>query len=180
MLTVIVPAREEYDDENGFVKIEGGTFTIEHSLLSVSKWEAKWKTPFFGKNEKTIEQVVDYIKCMTIEKNVDPKLYSALTEKNYSDINAYIHDPMTATTFSSMEEQESKIKKGRTMTSELIYYYMAAAQIPYECERWHLGRLMALLKIAEIESKGPQKMSKADTRRHYAAVNKARRAKYHK
>lgn len=182
MFKVIVPDREEYDDDSGFITIVGGSFTIEHSLLSISKWESKWKTPFFGLEEKTIEQTIDYVKCMTIEDDVDPEIYYKLTEQNYQDINDYIHDPMTATTFTTYEEQQSKIggKKSRLITSELIYYYMAAAQIPFECETWNLNRLMTLLKIAEIESHEPKKMNKAATKNHYNSVNKARRAKYHK
>lgn len=179
MFEVIVPDREEYDDENGFVLIKGGRFTVEHSLLSISKWESKWKTPFIGIAEKTPEQTLDYIKCMTLDKNVDPEIYTKLTEANLRGIDSYIHDPMTATTFSELQEKKAGFGRGRVVTSELIYYYMTAYQIPVEFEKWHINRLMTLIKICSIENEPPKKMSKSDLAKRNSALNAARRAKYH-
>lgn len=179
MLEIIVPSREEYDDINGFVNIEGGSFTIEHSLLSISKWEAKWKKAFFGIKEKTLEETIDYIKCMTLSKNVNPDIYNRLTEKNYIDINDYIHDPMTATTFSELQEKQGSLGRGRIITSELIYYYMTAYQIPVEFEKWHINRLMTLIKICNIENQPQKKMSPKELAKRNSALNAARRAKYH-
>lgn len=180
MLEIIVPDREDYDEViEEYVTLKGGRFTIEHSLLSISKWESKWKIPFFGLTEKTIEQTIDYIKCMTIDKNIDKNIYANLTDSNIYAINDYIHDPMTATTFSELEEKRGGLGRGRLITSELIYYYMTAYQIPVEFERWHINRLMTLIKICNIENQPAKKMSKSDLARRNASLNAARRAKMH-
>ena len=154
------------------------TLKLEHSLLAVSKWESKWKVPFLtlGKDFKG-EKLVDYIRCMTIAPKVDPNVYYALSNENIKDIVQYIDDPMTATTIKDMPRG----KKGQThitvVTSEVIYYWMSALHIPFEeCQKWHLNRLMTLIKIASIEQEPPKKMSRGAAMDQQRAIMAARRA----
>lgn len=132
MLEITIPAGEAYDERSGeFITFEGQTLRLEHSLLSLSKWESKWHKAFFSKKEKTPEETIDYIRCMVLTKNVNPNAYLFLTENNVQQINAYIEDPMTATTFYDSNQGKSG---NETVTSELIYYWMVALNIPWTCE----------------------------------------------
>lgn len=148
------------------------TLTLEHSLVSLSKWEAKWKKPFLIQKELTHEQTIDYIRCMTITQNVDPRVYAGITDEIIDEINAYIKDPMTATWFAkdNKKNQESVI-----ITSERIYYWMSCCQLPSSCEKWHLNRLFTLLKICELESRPKKKIPQKDTAAQYRALNAKRR-----
>ena len=123
-----------------------------------------------SKNEKTVEQTIDYIRCMTITQNIDDDVYYGLSTKNVEDINNYIQAPMTATTF----RKETK-KSSEVVTSELIYYWMVALNIPMECQRWHLNRLLTLIRICNIKNTPPKKMSKRELMSRNAALNAARR-----
>ena len=152
------------------------TLQLEHSLISISKWESKWNKAFLSKNEKTYEETVDYIKCMTITQNVDPSVYLRLTNENIEQINQYIDAPMTATYF--MEDDDKKPSR-ETITAELIYYWMIALNIPFECQKWHLNRLLTLVKVCNIKNAPPKKRSKGDIMRRNAKLNAARRAKHH-
>ena len=179
MLTVIVPPGEMFDEENEiFIKTKGGTLQLEHSLISISKWEAKYKKPFLD-TEKSLEETLDYIRCMTVNPNVDSSVYLALTDENILDISRYISDPMSATTFSEIPGQSKLGGRERKITSELIYYYMVAYQIPVEFEKWHINRLMTLIKICNIENQEPKKMSRSELAARNRSLNAARRAKYH-
>lgn len=186
MLTITIPANAgtEYYDEakNEFVSIgklnKPVTLHLEHSLVSVSKWEAKWHKPFLGTGrksdkEKTREEIKDYIKCMTLDKNVPDMAYDCLTNDNISEIEAYITNPMTATTFGAEQQ------KGRReiVTSELIYYWMVALNINFECEKWHLNRLLTLIRICNIMNQPKKKVSQKDQAARYAKMNKERRAR---
>lgn len=186
MLTITIPANAgtEYYDEakNEFVSIgklnKPVTLHLEHSLVSVSKWEAKWHKPFLGTGrksdkEKTREEIKDYIKCMTLDKNVPDVAYDCLTNANISEIEAYITNPMTATTFGAEQQ------KGRReiVTSELIYYWMVALNINFECEKWHLNRLLTLIRICNIMNQPKKKVSQKDQTARYAQMNKERRAR---
>lgn len=175
MLTITIPATEEYDDaREEFISTEEQTLTLEHSLVSISKWESKWHKPFLSKDEKTREETIDYIRCMTLTKNVDPNVYYALTSDNIKEINDYIEDPMTATWFS---DKHKGPKSREIITSELIYYWMTALQIPFECQKWHINRLMTLIQICSIKSQPPKKMGKKEAMSQQRALNAARRAK---
>ena len=175
MLTITIPISPEGWDEakQEFVEPKTQTLQLEHSLISLSKWEAKWHKPFFTKNELTDEEVFDYIKCMTLTKNVDPDVYNHITRKNIQDVLDYIGDPMTATTFS----KEDKVSKNREIiTSELIYYWMIASNIPFDpCEKWHLNRLITLVRVCGVKSTPPKKRSRRDIMSRNAALNAARR-----
>ena len=176
MLRITVPAVELYDEaKNEFVFRKEQTLQLEHSLVSLSKWESKWKKAFLGKEEKTIEETLDYVRCMTITQNVDPEVYSRLTDENIREINEYIGDSMTATTF---REDRGGRSNRETITSELIYYWMVSYNIPPEYQKWHLNRLLTLIRICTIKNAPPKKRSKNEIMRDNAALNAARRAKF--
>lgn len=175
MLTITIPARELYDEKQDlFITIKGQTLQLEHSLVSLSKWESKWHKPYISDKEKTYEETLDYIKCMTITQNVDPNVYKFLTEENIYQIKAYIDDPMTATTCS---DPKTNKRDNRPITSELIYYWMIALQIPVEFQKWHLNRLLMLIKVCNAENTPPKKGNRRETINRYAALNEARRKK---
>lgn len=172
MLKITVPGKEMYNEEtNEFFTAEPYTLQLEHSLVSLSKWESKWNKPFLGKDTKTIPETMDYIRCMTITQNVPDDIYDRLSEKNIEDIKKYIDAPMTATTFSNFQEKKSN----ETITSELIYYWMIALTIPMECQKWHLNRLLTLIRVCNIKNTPPKKMSKSEIMRRNASLNAARR-----
>lgn len=175
MLQITVEGRELFDERTSeFAEVKTQTLQLEHSLVSVSKWEAKWHKPFLSDKQKTLEEVIDYFRCMTINKNVDPMIYYCLSSKDQARINAYIEDPATATWFSKKEE---KNKNKEIITSELIYYSMTAFGIPFECEKWHLNRLLTLIHICSIKNQQPKKMSKNEIMNQNRALNAARRAR---
>lgn len=174
MLTIEIPATEMFDDKTQeFIQLRPITLQLEHSLVSISKWESKWKKPFLGKENKTIEETLDYIKCMTITQNVPDITYKRLTSKNINDINKYIDEPMTATTFNDNTHSTNK----EIVTAELIYYWMIALNIPMKCEKWHINRLLTLIRVCNIKSSPPKKMSKREIMNRNAALNAARRKK---
>ena len=176
MLILKIPARELYRDDLGiFVDVKDTELRLEHSLVSISKWESKWKKPFLVNDPpKTFEETIDYIRCMTISQNIDPMVYYALTKREIEIVNRYIDDPMTATTFSSRDGSRPGRQK---VTSELVYYWMVGYQIPFECQKWHFNRLMTLIRICEIKNAPEKKMSKSEILAQNRALNKARRAK---
>lgn len=177
MLRIKVPAHEVYDEsKNEFVEIKEQTLIMEHSLISISKWEAKWHKPYLSNSEKTSEEVFDYLRCMTIQpSNVDSNVYRCLTSENVEEISNYIKDPMTATTISHFGRTASR----EVLTSEVIYYYMIAQNIPVEFEKWHINRLITLIEVCAIKNNPKQKkMSRSEIAKQNRAINKARRAKY--
>jgi hypothetical protein len=173
MLQITVPALEGWDEsKQEFVNYKAQTLQLEHSLIAISKWESKWHKPFLVKEQKTREETLDYIKCMTITQNVDPEVYDRLTQQNIDEINAYIDNPMTATTFS--DEQNGKPSR-EIITSELIDYWMIANNIPVEFRKWHLNRLITLIKICSVKNSPPKKQSKKEILSRNAALNAERR-----
>ncbi len=174
---IVVPEQEFYNSEtNEFYTLKKTTFKIEHSLVSLSKWESKWHLPFLDEHvEKTNEMLIDYIRCMTISQNVDDDIYNHLPIQTIKEINDYIADPMTA---SKINNRSTKGRNAEYVTSELIYYWMIAQNIPLECEKWHLNRLMTLIQICSEKNAPSKKMSKRDIYKQNRALNEARRAKY--
>ena len=175
MLEITIP-KQEYFDENRleFVYVPEQHLTLEHSLVSLSKWESKWHKPFIQEESKTMEESLDYIRCMTVNKNVDPMAYRGITSDLLKQINDYIDAPMTATWFS---KEQSKGGKGEVITSELIYYWMIALQIPVEFEKWHLNRLITLIKVCNIKNAPPKKMSRREIMERNRRLNSARKKK---
>lgn len=174
MLQISIPISPEgWDEEKQeFVEPQEKILQLEHSLVSVSKWESKWHKAFLTNNSKTDEEMFDYIRCMTITQNVDPSLYNYLTANNVEQIKAYIEDPMSATIISKGSEGKSNRE---IVTSELIYYWMISLNIPMECQKWHLNRLLKLIEVCNIKNTPPKKRSKSDIMRSNAALNAARR-----
>ena len=171
MLKITIPASEQYDPVNNlFIQTKEQTLLMEHSLLSISKWEEKWKKPFLSKSQKTEEESIDYLKCMTITQNVDPMVYSAIDATIMSEISAYMEDSHTATTFSNLGAPSREI-----MTAEVIYYAMFANGIDKECEKWHLNKLLTLIKVFGEKNKEPKKMSRNQVMSRNRALNAARR-----
>lgn len=175
MLPITIPYCELWDEINEtFIIIKEQTLQLEHSLVSISKWESKWRKPFLTNTEKTYEETIDYIRCMTITQNVDPHVYLALTQENFVQINNYIGSPMTATWFKEDKKPKSNSK---VITNELIYYWMITLQIPLECQKWHLNRLLTLIRVCNEENQPSKKMSKRDIMSRNAALNAARKKK---
>ena len=172
--TIYVAGAELYDNAKGmFIQVKPQTLVIEHSLISLSKWEAKHHQMWLEKNDKTGTDLLDYIRCMTINGNVPDVTYYALTEQNFKDILDYMEDPMTA---SSVFEPPRK-SRNEPVSSELIYYWMIQYGIPFECEKWHLNRLLMLIKICSKKSSTPSKADKKAMDQRRAAINAQRRAK---
>lgn len=173
MLRLDIPSVELWDGKKReFIHTKPQTLQLEHSLVSLSKWESKWQKPFLSKEEKTYAETVDYIKCMTLTQNVDPDVYRYLTAEHFDKVNAYITSPMTATTFS---KKQSGTGKREIVTAEIIYYWMIALNIPLECQKWHLNRLLTLIRVCDIKSQPSKKRSTSDILRSNAALNAARR-----
>lgn len=174
MLYVKVPLTpEEWDEEKEeFKEPKTQTLQLEHSLVSISKWESKWCKPFLSKQEKSDEETLDYIKCMTITQNVKPEVYQHLTHENMKQIDDYIVAPMTATTF---RNERTAGSSGEQITSEIIYHWMIALNIPVCFEKWHINRLLTLIRVCNIKNQPPRKMSKREVMNRNAALNAARR-----
>lgn len=177
MLEIVIPETEQYDEVNDrFITTKRQVLRLEHSLVSLSKWEAKWHKPYLSRKSKTEEEQIDYIRCMTLTQNVDPNVYTAITPQLRETVNSYINDPMTATTF-------PKRRKGRSsneiVTAEIIYYWMISNQIPSEYQKWHLNRLMTLINVCNAKSGPKKKMSQKEIFEQNRALNAARRKKMH-
>lgn len=156
-----------------FVEAKMQILQLEHSLVSLSKWESKWCKPFLSTSDKTDEEILDYIQYMTLTQDVDPDVYTHLSQENFKQIDAYINAPMTATTFSDSKTNNKRSRE--IITAELIYYWMIALNINWECQYWHLNRLLTLVRVCNIKNAPPQKRSKRDITSSYAALNAARR-----
>lgn len=173
MLEIIIPDTELWDEVNEtFITAKGSTLRLEHSLVSLSKWESRWNKPWLSKEPKTTEESLDYIKCMTLTQNVDPKVYDLLTPKLLDQINRYMESPMTATVINKEKKTGGPHEQ---ITSELIYYWMISLNIPFECQKWHLNRLLTLINVCSIKNSPPKKMSKKEIMSRNAALNAARK-----
>lgn len=174
MLTITVPDGEGFDEsKQEFTTIGGTILELEHSLVSLSKWESIYEQPFLESKEKTTEQVIHYIKIMTLTPEVADDVYTRLTEQNFIDINTYLNAKMTATWFSDSVKPQSR----EIITAELIYYWMTVFNIPFECETWHLNRLFTLIRICNAKQEKPKKMSRAEIAARNRELNAQRKAK---
>ena len=174
MLEITIPGTEEWDEnKEEFITIKETTLRLEHSLVSLSKWESRWGKPFLDSEDKTIEETLDYIRCMTLTQNVDPNVYYGLTSENVKQVEAYILAPMTATTISRRNNKIFGPKE--TITSELIYYWMIALNIPFECQKWHLNRLITLIEVCNIKNSPPKKLSRNELLMRNTELNARRR-----
>lgn len=176
MLRLDVSDIDGFDDIKGeFIRLGTSFLDLEHSLISISKWESKWNKAFLGKEAKTDDEIIDYIRCMTISKNVDNRVYDLLKKHHVLQITEYINAPMTATKFNDSRKQAGK---SEVMTSELIYYYMISLQIPAEFQKWHLSRLITLIRVFDIKNNPGKKMSKSEVLRRNKELNAARRRSF--
>jgi hypothetical protein len=174
MLTLIIKGMELFNEEDGtFSTVGDVVIEFEHSLVSLSKWESIHQVPFLSSAEKTPDQIVDYIKCMILTPNVDETCLYNMSQEDLDQIKNYIDSPQPATTFGQLPPQRGK---GETITSELIYYWMVAYQIPFSCETWHLNRLFSLIRIANIKNSPPRKMSRQEIAQRNRELNAQRRA----
>lgn len=173
MLKIDIPSVELFDPKTStFSYSRSASLSLEHSLVSLSKWESKWKIHFLGNDKLTEEHFRDYVRCMTITQNVPPEVFSDMPIECLAKIREYMDDPMTATTISNRNQSTTN---SRFVTSELIYAQMAILQIPFSCEKWHLNRLLTLIQVTNIEQQPKEKMSRADVMNRHRALNKARR-----
>lgn len=176
MLTIIVPGVELFDESTQeFKTTEDYVLQLEHSLVSLSKWESIFEKPFLGSDAKTDAEVIGYIKCMTISTGVPSEVYSRLSVENLEQVNAYINAKMTATWFS---EERRQPRSREVITSELIYYWIISLNIPLACETWHLNRLFTLIRVCSVKNGPQKKMSRQEIGARNRALNEQRRAKY--
>lgn len=176
MLKLTIPEQEGFDDKkNEFITIPEQHLQLEHSLVSLTKWESKWNKPFLSTDVKTDEETLDYIRCMTLTQNVNPILFNYFPPEAILAIKEYIEAPMTATTIHDNSSNRNK----EIITSEIIYYWMISLNIPFECQKWHLNRLLTLIRVCSIKNGGSKPMSNKEILNQNRALNAARRAKYH-
>lgn len=173
MLKIIIPSVELWDEQKQeFIHTKEQTLQLEHSLVSLSKWESKYCKSFLARQEKTIEETLDYVKYMTLTQNVEPDIYNHLTNANLEQIYKYIDSPRTATHI----QEDISDKGGREqITSELIYYWMLSLTIPFECQKWHLNRLLTLIRVCNIKNKPAKKRSRKELMSRNTALNETRR-----
>jgi hypothetical protein len=174
MLTLIVGATDFFNEESGSFEIHGGVeLQLEHSLVSLSKWESIHETPFLGSKTKTQEEIGSYIECMLLTENPPENFVETLSNENLQKVQAYLDRKMTATWFS---ELEPKTRNQEIITSELIYYWLTVYNIPFECETWHLNRLFTLIRIASLKQQKPKRMSRGEVARRNRELNAQRKA----
>lgn len=179
MLEILIPEQKDLFDSNTneFLSVKETKLILEHSLLSLKKWEGRWKIPFLS-TKLNQEQMIDYIRCMTVSKNVPDDVYRVIPMEELQKVADYISDKKTATTFSYSKMQEQAARRGEIVTAEIIYYWMITLNIPVEFQKWHLSQLLALIRVVSIKNSkdgGKRKLSAKE--RH--DINLANRAKYH-
>lgn len=177
MLKITIPETQEWDEEHEvFITSEGQQLCLEHSLVSLSKWEEKWHKYFIGNDSLTNEELIDYIRCMTITQNVDPEVYYAIDDQVMKEITDYINDPHTATWFNDNKNQKPNRE---VITSEIIYYWMIALQIPFECQKWHLNKLLTLIRVCNEKNAPNKKRSRSEILSENRKLNEARKKMHH-
>jgi hypothetical protein len=175
MLTIVVKGEEFFDEEtSSFINFDDVVLDLEHSLISLSKWEAKFQKPFLSAGDKTTEEVYGYVKAMILTPSFPDDVLYRLSSENIAEINAYIDSKQSATTFGDMPKPPGR---SETITSELIYYWMVGFNIPWEAEKWHLNRLFSLIRICNIKQSKPKKMSRNEIATRNRELNAARKAK---
>jgi hypothetical protein len=173
VLRIEVPMSEGFDEERDeFVTVEKSVLELEHSLVSLSKWESFYEKPFLSTMEKTQEQLFNYVVMMTLTPDVPLEVYKHISEENVAQIDEYINSKQTATWFNDAAEERSR----EIITAEIIYYWMVAMQIPFECQHWHLNRLLALVRVINLKNSPPKPMSSSEIAQRNRALNAQRKA----
>ena len=176
MLTLQILGQECFDENtNKFLYVGSVEVTFEHSLVSLSKWESKFQKPFLGQGNKSTQEIFDYIECMVLTPGITTEQLTGLSEKNLADLNAYIDSKQSATTFNEFNERKGS--KTEVVTSELIYDWMIAFNIPFSCETWHLNRLLTLIRVCNVKNSKPKKMSKTELAQRNRTLNAERKAR---
>lgn len=176
MIRISTPDGEIFDERTQeFKTVVGQTVFLEHSLRSLAKWEARWKKPFLTNKQKTRAETIDYVRCMSTTPGVDPSIFETLTDASLNKISEYINDPMTATTFSERDQRKKPSRE--IVTAELIYYWMVALQIPFECQDWHLNKLLTLIRVCEIKNQPKKKGNTREDLNRRNRLNQARKQK---
>lgn len=181
MLTIIIPQSEGFNEiTSEFITIPETRLNLEHSLISISKWESKWHKAFLKDNNKTPEEMLYYIKCMTLNKNVDESVYNFLNHDHINKITNYMKDRQSAAYLNEAGEKmlSGKSASGDVLTSDLIYYMMFSLRIPMECQKWHINRLLILIHIFNVKNSAGKKLNKRSILSSNAAINASRRKKY--
>lgn len=174
MLTIVIEEQDGFDESlNKFVKQPRVKLSLEHSLVSLAKWESRYHKAFLSRDDKSIEETLYYIKCMTITQNVDDKVYGRIDQSIINKVTTYIENPMTAMKFPKKEGPGSR----EIVTADIIYYWMVSFNIPLECQKWHLNRLLALIKVCSIRNQPPKKMSRSELLRRQKELNAQRRSR---
>jgi len=173
MLTLTLPGQEFFDEvREVFVNTEPDVVHLEHSLLSLSKWESEFCKPFLSSAAKTDAEVLRYIELMVLADQTPVSFLGRLTREHFEEINEYMNSSRSATTF---PDQKKASGRGETITAELIYYWLSSFRIPFDCETWHLNRLFALIRIASIKNSPPKKMSANELARRNHELNEQRK-----
>lgn len=176
MLQITIPPTAYFDEKtDAFISTKEQVLQLEHSLVSLARWESKWCKPFIGQEDRTTEECTDYIRCMTMTQNVDPLVYSNIPPSIFEVVNKYIEAPMTATWFS---DRKKGPKNREILTAEIIYYWMIALNVPFDCQKWHLNKLLALIRVCNEKNAPQKKMGKKDIYSQNRALNDARRKKH--
>jgi len=172
MLEIKIPPIEYFDETcNEFKTSKAYSLLLEHSLVSLSKWEAEWKKPFLSKDTKTEQETLSYIKCMMVTKNISDDFYNYIPTYVIQKVQTYIEDSQTATTITNPKDKKSR----EIITSEIIYYWMVSLNIPFECQKWHLNRLLTLISVCNIKNSPNKKMNKKELASKNMAMNAARK-----
>lgn len=176
MLTITILGDEHYNEvTNEFSHHGNVVLEFEHSLVSVSKWESKFIKPFLTDDPKTAEEMLYYIECMILTKDYPSNILDALTQTNVREINEYIASPQSGTVF---KETKQYRKNPEQISAELIYYWLVAYKIPFECETWHLNRLFALIRICSIKNDTGNKKSPREQAQSNAQLNEERKRQF--
>jgi hypothetical protein len=176
MLRLIIEGAEFFDEEHNTFEQHGDIVVeLEHSLISLSKWESQYQKPFLNKEVKTSEEIFGYLKAMIVTPGMDPDVLNKCSQKEILEIQAYIDSRQSATTFGDMPDRQGP---GETITSELIYYWMVAFNIPFECQHWHLNRLFSLIRVCNVKNSPPKKMSRHEIAQRNRELNAKRRAEH--
>lgn len=187
MLEIEIQPREVYDEESQmfFKTAKPVVLKLEHSLISISKWEQKWHKPYINNPDKTRDELIDYIRCMTLNPIDNDDVYMIIDDDKIRQISEYINDPATATTVSAAKQEGLHVGKRpqQIITNEIVYQWMVALEIPFDpCEKWHLNRLLTFITVCsekQKEAEGKNKIPSNKVNSQYAALNKARRAAKH-